>query len=393
MEQCTLTALQQSLISVTILFIGVGSTVAGIAGKYLGRRGTIRAGALCIAVGAGSMLGTSGNFAAYMACKCIQCIGLGFAYAAFPTWGVECIAASKRGMLMASLNVGLGLGYMLAAGICWGTSIKTTNIAWQAPIICQLPLALILAGGTFVFPESPHWLLLNKKVEAATKSLSSYYMLPSNSPDILWKVNSLQHYIELERENEKTTNWTEIFRGLNLRRTLRSFLLVVAVAETGSRFLATYSTIFFAGLVITNPYKINMIAGACSLGGTLFSPFALEYLGRRVTLLTGYGSLAICMLIIAAVGSGLGSHNPSAQTTLVVFICLWNALYAAFLGVSVPIIAPEMHSMRLRTYGYAATITVFEVFAFQASFATPYMINPLYGNMGLNVGYFFFGKP
>lgn len=37
--KCTLTALQQSLTSLSILFIGLGAAIRGVVGNYLGRRG------------------------------------------------------------------------------------------------------------------------------------------------------------------------------------------------------------------------------------------------------------------------------------------------------------------------------------------------------------------
>lgn len=50
-----------------------------------------------------------------------------------------------------------------------------------------------------------------------------------------------------------------------------------------------------------------------------------------------------------------------------------------------------MHSVRLRTYGQVCAASVSAICSFAASFWTPYMINPKYGNMGTNVGYFYFG--
>lgn len=76
-EVYNLTPLQQSLVSVTVLFVALGGVVGGITGNYLGRRGTIQCGCLLVMIGAGSMLGTAGNFNAYMVCKCIGGVGLG----------------------------------------------------------------------------------------------------------------------------------------------------------------------------------------------------------------------------------------------------------------------------------------------------------------------------
>jgi MFS transporter, SP family, sugar:H+ symporter len=61
-ETCTLTALQQSLVSVTFLFVATGGVLGGV---------TIQCGCLLVMIGAGGMLGTAGSFLNYMVCKCV----------------------------------------------------------------------------------------------------------------------------------------------------------------------------------------------------------------------------------------------------------------------------------------------------------------------------------
>src|ERR1700761_4050919 len=107
---CSQTALQQGLVSLTLLFVGLGGAASGVTGNYLGRRGTVQVGAVFAAIGAGGMLGTAGNFTAYLVCKCIGGLGLGHIIAAAVVYGAECTAASKRGMLLALYNIGLGSG-------------------------------------------------------------------------------------------------------------------------------------------------------------------------------------------------------------------------------------------------------------------------------------------
>ena len=84
---CTVTALQQSLISLTLLFAAIGGATSGITGRYLGRRGTLQVGSFLIALGAGSMLGTTGNYTAYLACKCIGGVGIGQIIAGATAYG------------------------------------------------------------------------------------------------------------------------------------------------------------------------------------------------------------------------------------------------------------------------------------------------------------------
>lgn len=391
-NKCALSATQQSLISLSIIFIALGAAIGGQVGHFLGRRGTVQVGSLIIAIGAGGMLGTAGNFTAYMACKCIQGVGLGHLIAAVPPYGVECVAPGKRGILMATFNIGLGLGNMVAIAVCLASSHYKTNLSWQTPIACQVPLAAVFGVGVRFFPESPRWLLSKGKEDEARKSFAKFYSQDPSSPVIAAQVRETQRYLELEKTMGATTTWTEIFRGIDLRRTLTSTLIATGVAICGSKFFSTYAAIFLAGVGISNPYHITLSFASCACFGGFISPFLLEYLGRRLNLLVGYAIMATCMLIVAIVGSTLGQSNQTTKIVCIAFVCLWGVAYGGFIGTSLTVAASEMHAVRLRGYGQAFAITVYEIFSFGSSFATPYMLNVRYGNMGMSVGYLFGGQ-
>jgi hypothetical protein len=77
---CRITALQQSLVSLTSLFTAVGSLLSTVSGTYVGRRGTIQVGALLVAIGAAGMLGTSSSYLNYVSspsgcCGCCDFLG------------------------------------------------------------------------------------------------------------------------------------------------------------------------------------------------------------------------------------------------------------------------------------------------------------------------------
>ncbi|KAJ5191236.1 mfs monosaccharide transporter protein [Penicillium cinerascens] len=66
-------------------------------------------------------------------------------------------------------------------------------------------------------------------------------------------------------------------------------------------------------------------------------------------------------------------------------------VFGGFIGPSVWLASTEIHSVRLRTYGQANTTFFYEIFSFGVQFWTLYMLNVHNGNMGVNVGYFYFG--
>jgi SP family sugar:H+ symporter-like MFS transporter len=102
-------------------------------------------------------------------------------------------------------------------------------------------------------------------------------------------------------------------------------------------------------------------------------------------------STSLCLLIVSAVNSALGSASDITKKVLVAFFSVWAFFYAGALASGLYLALPEIHSIRMRTFGQAYNQTVSHIFIFAVTFWTPYMLNAGYGNMGINIGYFFFG--
>lgn len=392
-EQCSLSALQQSLVGLQTLFYAVGAATAGPVGTWLGRRRTIQvACALCI-ISAAGMLGTAGSFLNYMVCKCIGGVGIGQLQAVAIVYGSECTAANKRGLLLGLYNAGLALGNVSAAAVTAGTAKlpATQDWQWKTPILCQIPLNLMLALGTMYFHESPRWFMIKGKEEQARTAFAAYLQAEPYSDIVTAQVVDVERHIGLERSIVATASWTEIYGARNFRRTLTSMFILTGMAVSGIQFVGYYAALFLAGVGIENPYLINVILGLCIFASALPGPLAPEYLGRQLSMLVGYGAMAVFMVIFASVSTGLGPTNPIAKNIVVVFLCLWAFVFGSLIGPCVWLASAEVHSVRLRTYGQASTTVVYNIFAFAATFWTPYMLNPNYGNMGANVGYFYFG--
>lgn len=392
-ELCSLSATQQSLTGVQTLFYCLGAALAGVTGTWTNRRNNVRlACALCI-ISAAGMIGTGGSFLQYMVVKCIGGLGIGQLQAVTIVYGCECVAPKKRGLLLALFNVGLALGNASAAGVCAGSSnfAPTNDWQWKTPILCQVPVNLILAMGTFFFHDSPRWLLIKGREEQARTSFAAFLHEPPSSEIVTAHIEDVKSHLELERSLVATTSWIKIYGRENIRRTLTSTLILGSMAVTGIQFVGYYTALFLFGMGIHNPFLINVTIGLCIFAGSIPGPLTPEYLGRRLSLLVGYSSMACFMLIFSSVSTGLGPDSPVAKNVIVAFLCFWAFMFGAFLGPNVWLASTEMHSVSLRTYGQANTTAVFNLLNFGATFWTPYMLNPQYGNMGANVGYFYFG--
>jgi sugar porter (SP) family MFS transporter len=391
-QHCSLTPLQQSLISLNFLFVAIGGGIAGVTGRYIGRRWSIQIGSALAIIGAGGMLGTSGSFLRYMVCRSIGAVGIGQLIAASLTYGSECIIASKRGLSLGLYNVGLAGGNVAAFAVCAGSArLKPTNDwQWKTPILCQIPLGVILGAGILMMPESPRWLMVHDREEEARNSFGVLYGQSPFSPEITAQIDEVKANLANERAGLKSVSWFDIYGKKHIGRTLISTMIMIGSAITGIQFVQPYATLFLKGVGVSDPYLINVIIGLCILGGSLFGPFFVEYGGRRIAMLSGYTVMAVCMLTLSSVSTALGS-GKDAEIAMVVLLCFWAFVFGGTIAASVNLASVEMHSVSLRTFGQANTTVFYGIFSFGATFWTPYMLGADYGNMGPNVGYFYAG--
>ncbi|KGO78036.1 Major facilitator superfamily domain, general substrate transporter [Penicillium italicum] len=391
-QHCSLTPLQQSLISLNFLFIAIGGWIAGVTGQHIGRRGSIQAGCALAIIGAAGMLGTSGSFLRYMVCRSISAVGIGQLMAASVTYGSECIVANKRGLSLGLYNVGLAGGNVAAFAVCAGSArLEPTNDwQWKTPILCQIPLGVILGAGILMLPESPRWLMGKGREEEARQSFGVLYNQSPYSPEITTQIDDIQNNLVTERVNAKAVSYFDIYRRKHIVRTMTSAMIMVGLAITGIQFVQPYATLFLKGVGISDPYLINVIIGLCVLGGSFFGPFIVEYGGRRVAMIWGYVVMAACMLSLSSVSTAL-EMDERAEIVTVVLLCLWAFVFGGTIAASANLSSVEMHSVSLRTFGQANTTMFYGIFAFGATFWTPYMLDADYGDMGPNVGYFYAG--
>jgi SP family sugar:H+ symporter-like MFS transporter len=388
---CRLGATAQSISSISQLFTGVGSAFAGVSANYLGRRWGIYIGCVLVIIGAAGQLGISSNYTSYMVCKSIAGAGVGHFQVIALTYGAECVAPRKRGLLLACFSVGLALGSFVCSAVCLGSSTLTTNWAWKTPIACQIPISIIYIFVVMMFPESPRWLMIKGREEEARRSFGKFYGADPFSETVSSQIEDTKSGLEFEKLISASTSWTEIFHRSYVRRTIISCAILVGGTLSGTYFVGPYAAIFLAGVGIRNPFLINVYFGLCGVGGSVVGPVAVEFVGRRISILFGYGLMACSMLIFSAVSTGLGSTSTLASQVLVAFLCIWVFSYFAFIVPGGFLASSEVHSVSLRGSGQAFVGVIAQVTTFAASFWTPYMLNKQYGNMGTNVGYFYFG--
>jgi len=133
-----------------------GAAIAGPAGDYLGRRGTIVSGAVVFMLGGALQTGAR-SIEFLWAGRFIAGFGIGALVMIVPLYQAELAHPSIRGRVTAIVQFMIGVGAFIATWIGYACfkDLKNQDAQWRIPLGIQLIPALILAALTFMFPESP----------------------------------------------------------------------------------------------------------------------------------------------------------------------------------------------------------------------------------------------
>lgn len=123
----------------------------------------------------------------------------------------ELCDADKRGRLVSSEPLFVGVGIVIAYFFDYGMSFTPGSIAWRVPIACQVIFAFITMAMAHGVPESPRWLYARNRNEEAMKVMCDVW----DSEPEGEKVQKMQADILGALEMERATGeykWRDIFK-------------------------------------------------------------------------------------------------------------------------------------------------------------------------------------
>nr|XP_027806349.1 solute carrier family 2, facilitated glucose transporter member 3 [Marmota flaviventris] len=215
------------------------------------------------------------------------------------------------GILVAQI---FGLKFILGSEDLWPVLLGLTII----PAVLQ-SIALPFC------PESPRFLLINRKEEEnAKRILQRLWGTPDVNQDILeMKEESVR------MSQEKQVSVLQLFKSPNYQQPLLiSIMLQLSQQLSGINAVFYYSTGIFKEAGVDEPIYATIGAGVVNTIFTVVSLFLVERAGRRTLHMIGLGGMAICSIIMTI--SLLLKDNYNAMS----FVCITAILiYVAFFEI------------------------------------------------------------
>ncbi|KAG8903892.1 hypothetical protein FRB99_002592 [Tulasnella sp. 403] len=212
-----------------------GSLFAGPICDRFGRRGGMFAGCWGIIAGV-AVITSASTRAQFIAGRFLLGVGIAIAIVGAPTYILECSPPQWRGRLTSFYNTGWFGGSIPAAGITLATSGLKSNWSWRIPLVVQAVPASIVILFIWFLPESPRWLYLNNRRDAAYDFLAKYHGNGDrNNPIVQLEVQEFEEGIELNGSDKRWWDYSALFKTKNARwRSFMVFLMALFGQMSGN---------------------------------------------------------------------------------------------------------------------------------------------------------------
>ncbi|KAK2744646.1 hypothetical protein FQN55_006564 [Onygenales sp. PD_40] len=294
-------------------------------GEYFGRRRAMWIAMVWILIGA-TLQTTCFSVSHLMIGRFITGIGTGIETSTVPMYQAELCEARKRGRLVCSEALFVGLGIVIAYFFDYGMSFTKGAIAWRLPIACQVIFCFVVIFLVFGLPESPRYLYNRGRKEEALEVLCDVYNKEPDHPDIVKEQGDILQAIELETR-EGGFSWSKIFQKDEVCTGQRVLLAygMQFMNQVGGINLVVY----FIPTVLENNVGLDrnlslLLGGVIQimfLLGSFVPSFLVDRIGRRSPMMWGSLGLGVSMMMISILLSFKGSsvEKPTASASVAFF--------------------------------------------------------------------------
>src|SRR5258707_2902685 len=328
-------------VSVALIGTVIGAMSAGIPGQKYGASATLRVLAVFYVL---SALGCAfaWNWDILLLARFLGGLGIGGSSVLGPVYIAELAPARIRGWLVRMFQLNIVLGILLAylsTFLLARQGLGATEWRWQFGV-AALPAVLFLVM-LFGIPQSPRWLVTQKRVDEARAVLQA---MGSDDPE--QELQEIVNSIHLESLQKTEPLFSRKYRlPIFLAITIGMFNQLSGI----NAILYYLNDIFVTAVFIKHSCDLQAVAvGGMNLLATLLAMPVMDKLGRKTLLLIGSVGTALCLAGVARI-----FLTRQHQEYLLWFLVAYIAFFAISQGAVIWVYISEVFPNRVRAKGQA----------------------------------------
>lgn len=345
-----------------------GALLAGMWSDRYGRKKMLLLASVLFTVSAIGV-GMADRISGFIIYRIVGGFGIGIASNISPIYIAEVAPAPIRGRFVSLNQLTIVLGILAAQVANWaiaryfsigGEMLNPRSLEWAWRWmfwVGALP-AMLFFVASFVIPESPRWLALNGKTEAARRI---FHRIGGEE----YAANALQDIARLRNERNERMSLRQIVHPSVRRVLVLGVVLAVFQQWCGINVIFNYAHEIFsaAGYAVSDVLMNIVVTGVTNVVFTLVAVYTVDRWGRRALMIAGAAALAVIYAIL-----GTAYYFEVSGWVMLLLVVLAIAAYAMSLAPIVWVVLSEIFPARLR--GAMMALSTFCLWA--ASFMLTY---------------------
>ncbi len=321
----------------------VGTLITGYLSDRFGRRLMIMVASLIFFVGIGLILITHNFFELFLG-RIVLGLGVGVVQVSVPAYLTEIAPATIRGKSVTVFQLFLTTGILLAYFV---DLLFTPSGNWRAMFGMILIPSFILFISMLFLPESPRWLIANRRKERALKILQKIRRPGAAELEL--------HEIIADLKTANKARWRDLFtKTLLLPLSLAIFVAIFNQLTAINGFLQYAPDVFNqAGIKSANSAMLGTVGlGTINLLGTLLAMYLIDKVGRRKLVITGTAGIVLSYTFLA-ITMNLALPITIQGLMAIIGLLFFVVFFAIGPGVVVWLAISELFPIQLRSRGIA----------------------------------------
>ncbi|WP_052365109.1 sugar porter family MFS transporter [Halotalea alkalilenta] len=332
---------QELVTSAILVGAVIGALGCGKLSGLIGRRYTIMVVAAIFALGV-ICSGLAPSAFWLGASRLLLGCAVGGASQIVPVYIAELAPAEKRGRLVTFFNISIGVG-ILTAGVV-GAFLQA-YWSWRVMFAVAAIPALILLLGMIKLPESPRWLVGQRRVREAREALG---MVRETDREVRRELRSIEKTSK-RTAKERQLGWREL-RKPWLRPALIAGLGVAAFTQlSGIEMMIYYTPTFLTDAGFSHQGALYSALGVAGiyLVMTILGKLVVDHLGRRRLCLLMMPGAVLSLLVLGAVFQ-FGADGPQTSWLIVASLFAFMVFNAGGIQVIGWLIGSEVYPLSIR---------------------------------------------
>ncbi|OQU96545.1 hypothetical protein CLAIMM_02613 [Cladophialophora immunda] len=320
--------------------------------KY-GRRAAIFLGGVLACLG-GALQGGANSVATIIVGRVIAGLAIGLLSATIPNYCSEVAHPKYRALLAGLQQWNIGLGFVCAQWIGYGSSLVPGPFSWRFPLSFQVLPALVLVAGIWFLPESPRFL-----AERGDRLHARAILERLHRSHELVEAEYKRIQDNLEAEQKTRMGWSDMFREPRLRRrVLLACGIQLFTITSGINVINYYGPRIYSYLHFSTTRSL-MIIGIYGALAQVYNTICIAFVdrvGRRKLLIPSMLGMGAALCVNATLshfyidGKQDPSRNENALRACVAMYFVFSVFFTS-LGCISWIFSSEVFPTAIRAKG------------------------------------------